>query len=203
MAPCPATSYLPAMPNAVPLRYTLTAADALAYERLPRALTGMQRATLYLWLVLAGILLVALPPELVGTISSPRFWLTGAAFLIIQWFIYTGLRWWWQRSRAQAHYPHPVDISLEPFDDHLLITENGRTRRIPFEEIGVLLPTATHLFMAVGRDLVIVPRAAFGDAAGMTELVDTIDGYMRAHPAAFAEETVADDPGAALPPHDA
>lgn len=179
------------------LHYTLTAADALAYERLPRTLTGMQRATLYLWLVLAGVLLVALPPELVGTISSPRFWLTGAAFLIIQWFIYTALRWWWQRSRARARYPRPVDISLEQFDDHLQLTENGRTWNIPFGDIGVLLPTASHLFMAAGRDLVIVPVAAFGNAGGMDDIVARIDAYAREHQPGLAdaeEIAVADDP---------
>lgn len=193
------------MPNSAPLRYTLTAADALAYERLPRSLTGMQRATLYLWLVLAGILLVALPPELVGTISSPRFWLTGAAFLIVQWFVYIGLRAWWQRARAQARYPAPVEVAVEPFDDHLLLTEGGRTRSIPFEEIGMMLPAASHLFMAVGRDLVIIPLTAFGDQAGMDELVGRIDAYARDHQADFADAdgiVVTDDPGSDHPSRD-
>jgi len=162
-----------------PLRYTLTTADALAYERLPRALTGMQRATLYLWLVIAGVLLVALPPELVGTIASPRFWLTGAIFLIIQWFIYVGARWWWQRSRARMRYPRPVDIELETFDDRLELAENGRPCTIPFDEIGMMLPTADYLFLAAGRELIIVPRTAFVDVTGMDDLVGRIDAHAR------------------------
>jgi hypothetical protein len=175
-----------------PLRYTLTSADALAYERLPRQLTGMQRATLYLWLVIAGILLVALPPELVGTIASPRFWLTGAIFLIVQWFIYVGLRWWWQRSRAESRFPRPVEVELEQFDDRLLLTENGKARTIPFDEIGMMLPAANHLFLAAGRDLIIVPRRAFGDGAGMDELVARIDDHARArHVDATGEDQAA------------
>ena len=68
-----------------------------------------------------------------------------------------------------------------------------------FDAIGMLLPTANHLFMAVGRDLVIVPLVAFGDAQGMSDMVAAIDGYMRRHygqdlPAADAL-VVGDDDG--------
>jgi len=36
-------------------RYTLTWQDALAYERLPRSMRGIQQATLYIWLALSGV----------------------------------------------------------------------------------------------------------------------------------------------------
>ena len=60
--------YLLAMTDA-PLavyRYRLDWQDGLAYERLHRQMTGLQTITFYLWLLLAGCLLIALPPELVA-----------------------------------------------------------------------------------------------------------------------------------------
>ena len=63
-------------------RYTLTWRDALAYERLPRAMPLLWQITLYIWLAIAVVLLVALPPEVVGEYNTSRFWLTGAAMIV-------------------------------------------------------------------------------------------------------------------------
>ena len=160
-------------------RFTVTWQDALAYERLPRDLPSLQKITLYLWLGLAGIVLIALPPEVVGEINSIRFWLTGAALVLLQYAIFIVLRGITRFNRARYRYPTPANIVLEQWPEHLAIENAGKTHDVHFEQIGALLPTAQRLFIASGPDLIIVPVSAFGTPAGMAALVEDIDGYMR------------------------
>ncbi|MDR3474186.1 MAG: hypothetical protein P4M09_21265 [Devosia sp.] len=159
-------------------RYRLDWQDALAYERLPRDLPGLQKITLYIWLGLAGILLIALPPELVGEPNTPRFWLSGAALVLLQYLIFVLLRGLTRLNRARYRYPAAIEMVLTQWPDRLLVETDGKGTTVPFEEIGALLPTAERLFIAAGGELVVVPASALGDAAGMQQLVDAIDGYM-------------------------
>jgi len=160
-------------------RYTLTRQDALAYENLRSELPGPQRVLFFIWLGLAGMLLAALPEEVAGPTWSLQFCAVGFALLALQYGLYVLARTVTRYIRARRRYPEPVEVSLEEHPDHLVVAENGKPRTVPFTEIGMILPTATHLFMAVGRDLVIVPQVAFGDAGGMTAMVEHIDGFMR------------------------
>ena len=160
-------------------RYQLTWQDALAYERLPKDLPGLQKMTLYIWLALAGLLLVALPPELAGEVNTPRFWLTGAGLVLIQYAIFWLARGVRRLNRARYRFPAAVDMVVTQWPDRLAVDRGGAETTVPFEEIGALLPTAERLFIAAGRDLVIMPVSVFGDATGMQRLVDAIDGYAR------------------------
>jgi hypothetical protein len=177
-------------------RYTLTWRDALAYERLPRNMPGLQKATLYIWMAFAGLLLIALPPELVGDAGTPRFWLSGAGLLLVQYGIFVLGRAVMRLNRARFRYPAPAEIELEQEPGHLVVSEAGKRRTVPFEEIGVLLPTAHHLFIAAGRDLIIVPAEAFPSAGDMAALVADIDTFMREKYAAEAQAApvVEDEP---------
>jgi hypothetical protein len=160
-------------------RYTLTWQDALAYERLPRSMRGIQQATLYIWLALAGLLLITLPPELVGYAGSPRFWLTGAGLLLLQYLIFRLFRAIARLNRARLRFPRPVEMEVAEEDDHLVVTTDGKAETVPFDAIGMLLPTKNHLFMAVGRDLVIVPATAFTLPDTPQALAARIDAFMR------------------------
>ena len=160
-------------------RYTLTWQDGLAYERLPRTMPGLQQATLYLWLALAGILLVALPPEIVGDTGSPRFWLAGAGLLIQQYLIFRLARAVMRLNRARYRFPRPIEVEVREADDHLVVTTDGRSRTVPFDQVGMLLPTKTHLSLAVGRDLVVIPAAAFSLPDTPLALAARIDAFMR------------------------
>lgn len=167
------------MNASAPLRYTLTQQDALAYENLRGELPGPQRVLYFLWLGLAGLLLAALPEDIAGPTWSTRFFIVGTVLIGLQYLLFLGARALLRRNRARHRYPQPATVTLERAADHFVITENGKPRMVRFEDIGMLLPTASHLFMAVGDDLVIVPMAAFSNAGGMTEMVNSIDGYMR------------------------
>jgi hypothetical protein len=168
-----------AMRDAHPLRYTLTWQDALAYERLPKTIPGIQQATLYIWLALAGILLIALPPEVVGDTGSPRFWLTGAGLLLLQYAIFRLGRAVMRLNRARYRLPRPVEMELGEADDHLVVSTDGKPRTVPFTEIGMLLPAKGHLFMSVGRDLIIVPASAFVLPDSPQHMASRIDAFMR------------------------
>lgn len=161
-------------------RFTVTWQDALAYERLPRDLPSLQKITLYLWLALAGIILVVLPSDVAGEVNSIRFWLTGAALVLLQYAIFVVLRAITRLNRARFRYPVPVSVVLEQWPDHLSVADADKPRDVRFEDMGALLPTAQRLFIASGADLIIVPVSAFGTEAGMAELVEAIDAYMRA-----------------------
>ena len=170
------------MDSSAPLavfRYTLTWQDALAYERLPKTMPGIQQATLYIWLAIAGVLWIALPPELVGDNGTPRFWLSGVALLVLQYLIFRLARAVARLNRARHRYPAGVEMVVSQWPDRLSVERDGTTRVIAFEEIGALLPTAERLFIAAGRDLVIIPATAAGGAEGMARLVESIDGFMR------------------------
>jgi|GEM_PF-3875667 len=160
-------------------RYTLDWQDGLAYERLPRGLTGLQSATLYIWLGLAGILLVALPPDVAGEVNTPRFWLTGAGLVLLQYVIFWLARGIRRLNRARFRYPATVEVEVGLWPDRLQVRSGEKPVTIPFEDIGALLPTAQRLFIAAGPELVIMPAAAFPDAAGMQRPIELIDGYMR------------------------
>ena len=159
-------------------RYTLTAADALAYERLPRKLRTPQTIMFVVWLGLGGFLLAALPPDLAGATWSPRYWATGAALVAVQYAIFVAVRGWVRHRRARFRVPAPREVTVSQWPNRLTVTELGRSRDIEFAAIGALLPTQAHLFIAAGDDLVIMPAIAFGTDRGMNELVEAIDGYM-------------------------
>lgn len=170
------------MTDAAPLavyRYRLDWQDGLAYERLGRQMTSLQTITFYLWLLLAGCLLIALPPELVGDTGSPRFWLTGAALLVAQYLIFLVARAVTRLNRARYRYPKPIEVELAQWPGRLVVTTDGKATTVPFEDIGALLPTAERLFIAGGKALIIVPVSALGGADAMSRLVETIDGFMR------------------------
>jgi hypothetical protein len=187
-----------------PLRYTLTRQDALAYENLRGEMPGPQRVLYFLWLGLAGLLLAALPEDIAGTTWSARFFIAGTVLIGAQYLLFLGARALLRRNRARHRYPQPTTVKLERADDHFIVTENGKQRIVRFEAIGMLLPTASHLFIAVERDLVIVPMAAFSDASGMTEMVNAVDGFMREkyanQHASDADAVVTDDADPDGPP---
>ena len=159
-------------------RYTLTSADALVYERLPKELPGVPRIALYVWLGLAGFELAALPPELVGEPNAPRFWLAGAVLVLVQYGLYRIARAVTRLNRARHAYPRPADFVLTQWPDRLAVERDGGTAiTTPFAEIGALLPTAAYLFIAAGDQLVIVPATAFGAPAAMQALVEAIDAF--------------------------
>jgi hypothetical protein len=160
-------------------RYTLTWQDALAYERLPKELPGLQKITLYIWLGLAGLLLVALPPEVVGDENTPRFWLSGAALVLIQYLIFFVLRAIIRLNRARYRFPAPTEFVVIEEPDRLLVNQAGKATIVPFMEIRALLPTAHHLFIAAGKELIIMPMGAFSDPTAMAQLVDRIDYQAR------------------------
>ena len=160
-------------------RFTLTAADALAYERLPRELPGLQKFALFVWLGLGGAALGLLPETITGSLYGVQFWLLGAVLIGVQYLIFRLVRGALRWLRARRRYPQPVDIGLEQWPDRLVLTQAGRPRTIPFQAISMLLPTPNALFAAVDKDLLIVPRRAFAEDNDIMALADAIDAHAR------------------------
>ncbi len=69
------------------------------------------------------MLLVALPPEVVGGYNTSRFWLTGAAMIVAQYLIYRGLRAFRRWDRSLMRYSKPTAVELTEWPARLLVTE--------------------------------------------------------------------------------
>jgi hypothetical protein len=144
-------------PDAI-YRYTLSAADALVWERLPRPLTGLHK------LGFAAVLAVGCG----GFALLPHRWVEGWKFFawltMVALFAYIGTRLMFDviaLYRARQRYPAPADITLEDWEDHLQFRAAGTTNRIRLGDIDSLARTGDYVFLEASRQLVILPKQAF------------------------------------------
>lgn len=162
-----------------PLRvheYTLTRADALAYESLPRELRGWRFLVLLIWLATAGGVLGLLPEEWIGPEGGWLFWLVGVLLLGIAAAVAIGVMTLARHFRARRRVPAPIAMRVEEWGDYLAITEAGnRVRRLPYAKVGQTILTPGHLFLVAPPDLLILPAHSFADPAEMSALARRID----------------------------
>lgn len=165
-----------------PLRiyeYTLTPADALAYERLPRPFRGWRFYVLALWLASSGLLLALLPESWVGPEGGWRFWLIGVGLLGVAGAIALGFMALLMRWRAQRRVPAPITMRVEQWAEHFVIEAGGRSRSLAFGDIVGTGATATHLFIVTPRDLLILPAHLFKDLGEMRLLARRLNAFGR------------------------
>lgn len=163
-----------------PWRARITRADAFAWENLPRELRGWRNLVFFLFLGSAGIW-VALLEEVLPLDGS--FGLTLAAILAaagLHWLIATAFMTRRTHARAARRIPTTAEIEVEDHGDRLLARtrpEAGPERidGIPFDRVGQVLATETHLFLAHGAEVVILPLAAFASLEAMRAIADDWD----------------------------
>lgn len=143
------------------LSWTLTTADALAYEALPRELGGWRRWAFLLWLAAAGLVLSILPVEWVGPEYGWRFWLLLLLLIGSFWGIATLAMTLAARRRASRRVAAPRSMELKRWGDHLEVAEPGRTFFVAYETIAGVSVTQEHVFITAPPEVVIVPRHAF------------------------------------------
>ncbi|MEO6396309.1 MAG: hypothetical protein ABIO40_10420 [Devosia sp.] len=156
-----------------PLRtttFTLTRADALAYERHRRRLSPGRAVLLLLWLALAGLVLLLIPDNWSGKLNMPSFWALGAVLVTIQ-YVLAMLVWAFNDiGRARRRVPRAHEVTLEEFVDRIGVTGSGIPRYVRFSDAGRPLITASHIFLGKPHNLIILPRSAFADEAGFDAL---------------------------------
>jgi hypothetical protein len=163
-----------------PLRtysYTLTTADALAWEARPRELAGWRAGLLIVWLGAAGGgPLAFLPADWVGPQWGLRFWLWGLGLVGIAWLIAAAAITLAAHRRARRRIPAPIAMHVEEWGDHFAVTAGSAPPRvIAHETIAKAIATPTHVFLAVPPDVVIIPASAFTDEGEMQALAALIE----------------------------
>jgi hypothetical protein len=139
-------------------RFTLSADDALVWERLPRPITGLHK------LGFAAVLLVGCG----GFALLPPRWVEGWKFYawltMVALFAYVGARLLFDLIalyRARLRFPAPVAVRLEDWRDRLHVRIDGTTRRIRLGDVDSLARTKGYVFLEADRELVILPTDAF------------------------------------------
>lgn len=161
------------------LYYTLTRADALAWEAQPREMRGWRKALFLVWLGLAGVWLALLPPALVGDRGDWRFWALGAALAGLHWLIAAGVMTLATHLRAGRRVPHPLPVQLDIWGDHLTVRIGNRLAVFADELTAAATLTATHLFIIAPPEVLIVPLTVFDSRAAAAALVARIEAAGR------------------------
>lgn len=164
----------------VTLSYTLTSADALAYETLPRELTGWRRWLFLLWMIGAGIVLALLPEDWVGPDWGWRFILIGVALVGLAWLLAAATMTLARHRAARRRLPRPQSVELRQWGDHLEVVTDGRQAVIAYETIAAVTTTATHVFINAPPAVIIVPARAFEEPAEMQTFGADVDRLSQA-----------------------
>ena len=157
------------------LTYTLTTADALAYEALPRELVGWRKWLLLVWLAVAGGLVAFLPAEWVGPEWGWRFWLAALVLVGIAYGLATAVMTLTRHRRARRRVPASSVVTLEQWGDHLAVTIGGRQQFIAYETIADVAIGKSHVFITAPPEALIVPRSAIAERDENTAFGADID----------------------------
>ncbi|WP_395812987.1 hypothetical protein [Devosia sp.] len=153
------------------LAFTLTRADALAYE-LSRPLGGWRRWVLLIWLGLAGAWVAVLPEPWV---EGWRFWVLGALAIGAHYLLATLALNLLARGRAARRVPTRLLTTLEIWGDYLTQQRGSDNLLVSLDAIAATSLTPTHLFIQVPPEVLILPRTAFKDPSGPEALAALID----------------------------
>lgn len=137
---------------------TLTTADALAWETLPR---DGRRSDFWLLMGLAvggGMVLGLMPDDWSG---GWRFWAIGGSLCVLAFCLFVFVRTLASYLKARSRIPVSIaqDVNIL---SHGIEAVSGETRHMLAQDaIGAVVATPTHLFVASRDDLIILPLAAF------------------------------------------
>ncbi len=153
---------------------TLSSADALAYEMLPRTYSGRKKLALVLpfFAIGAG---VGLLPE--AWIAGWQFYAIGAVLALGWYGLFTLMVNLRSRRRARRRFPRPVTLTIADHGGHLEVTGDGQPRLYAFELFNAVIRAERHLFLPAGDDVVILPRNVFepGEFEALADRIDAAD----------------------------
>jgi hypothetical protein len=162
-----------------PLRtttFTLTRADALAYEQASSRLNPLGTMALVLWLGLCGSAAWLIPADWSGPHLGWSFSILVSVLIAVGYVLVLlamSFRQWW---RAGVRLRRPQEVTLSEWTDRLAIIEAGATRELPFREIRESILARTHLFLISDNGVLIVPRNVFAEDGVVEALAARIAG---------------------------
>ena len=162
-----------------PLRtttFTLTRADALAYEQASARFNPLGAMALALWLGLCGSAAWLMPPDWAGAHLAWSFSILVSILIAIGYvlvlLLIAGRQWW----RAGRRLRRPQEITLTEWPDRLGILGAGMPREVALRDIRESILTRTHLFLVTDSEVLILPRSAFAEEGVVEALAARIAG---------------------------
>jgi hypothetical protein len=162
-----------------PLRtttYTLTRADALAFEQASSRLTPLGTMALVLWLGLCGSAAWLIPADWAGSHLGWSFSILVSILIAIGYvLVLLGMsaRQWW---RAGQRVRRAQEVTLSEWPDRLQVIATGLMPELRFTEIRESILDRAHLFLISDSGVLIVPRNAFAEEGIVEALADRIAG---------------------------
>jgi hypothetical protein len=161
------------------LAYTLTTADALAYEALPREMVGWRKWVLLVWLAAAGGSVAFLPEEWIGPEWGWRFWLAALVLVGVAYGLASLVMTRATSRRARRRIPAPTVATLEQWGDHLAARIGERELFVAYETIAAVTIGKAHVFVAAPPEVLIVPLTAFADRDEMLAFGEDVNRLSR------------------------
>lgn len=164
----------PLPPHTV-LTYRLAVEDALAWERRDPVERKRKRA-LYAAALLAGLMLLSVTSQhLPSWLSDLHSNALAVVILLLPLGVAALIQSRELRRRAGQAVPEAVDVRLEVWDRRLREVREGRKQALVIgtEELRDLVETDGHVFLYARTGTIIVPAAAFGDAAAKADFAET------------------------------
>jgi hypothetical protein len=161
-----------------PLRtttFTLTSADALAYEQAIARLGALGTLALIVWLGLCGMAALLVPPDWVGLHLSWTFDLIVAVLVAIGGVLALLVMATRQWQRARKRLRRPIELQLEEWPERLELSGSGLPRSVHYAEIRRVLLTRTHLVLETDGEPVILPRRGFPEEGSLEALAARIE----------------------------
>jgi hypothetical protein len=157
-----------------PLRittFTLSRADALAYERrIAAPLAQHDAVALVGWFSLWGAVPFMLPEDWTGPHLGWIFGLLVAICVALGGLLVLLAIAIRQLRAAHRRLPRAIEVTLTMWPDRLSMITSGVPRELPHADIRRLVPTRTHLFAVHDDDILMLPRSAFTDEGALEAL---------------------------------
>lgn len=169
-----------------PLRtttFTLSRADALAYEQASARPSPLGVMALLLWLGACASLAFLIPPDYAGPRIGWSFSILVSILIAIGYtlvLIGVGIRQW---LAAGKRIKRPVEVTLTEWPDRLDIVGPGIPRELKLRDIRESILGRAHLFLVGDDGVLILPRAAFSEEGAIEGLAARIAGTAPPAPA--------------------
>ena len=164
--------------------FTLTRADALAYEQAASRLTPLGVIALICWLGLWGAGALFIPPDWAGARLSLTSSLLVSVFVAMAYVLALLLIAFRQWLRARRRFRRPIEVTVSEWPDRLDLVGTGRLAPVGFADIRRSILSRTHLFLDTDEDVVILPRRAFPEEGTIEDLARRIEHMPKSAPAA-------------------
>lgn len=169
-----------------PLRtttFTLTRADALAYEQAAGRLSPLGLLSLLLWLGLWGAIAWVIPSDWAGSRIGWSFSILVSILIAIGYVLVLMAISFRQWLAAGRRIKRPTEITLTEWPDRLAIVAASLPHELKFADIRESILVPDHLFLVGDDGVLILPRSAFSEEGVIEGLAARIAGTVSPVPA--------------------